>query len=103
VFVTACCDLEQGKTKEDNVEQLDVATLITGPPHLPTSSPADAVPLLSAMDCVEPTSYRAALSIAQAPKWQTKMQYEYNSLLDNGTWELTDLPAGRAVVNNMWI
>jgi hypothetical protein len=23
--------------------------------------------------------------------------------MDNGTWELTDIPAGRAVVNIMWI
>jgi hypothetical protein len=31
------------------------------------------------------------------------MQHEYDSLLSNGTWELVDLPAGRAVVNIMWI
>jgi hypothetical protein len=30
------------------------------------------------------------------------MQQEY-SLIDNGTWELVDLPPGRMVVNNMWI
>jgi hypothetical protein len=31
------------------------------------------------------------------------MQQEYSSLIDNGTWELVDLPPGRVVVNNMWI
>jgi hypothetical protein len=31
------------------------------------------------------------------------MQQEYSSLIDNGTWELVDLPPGRMVVNNMWI
>jgi hypothetical protein len=31
------------------------------------------------------------------------MLQEYSSLIDNGTWELVDLPLGRAVVNNMWI
>jgi hypothetical protein len=31
------------------------------------------------------------------------MQLEYDSLMDNGTWELVDLPADRAVVNSMWI
>jgi hypothetical protein len=31
------------------------------------------------------------------------MQQEYSSLIDNGTWELVDLPRGRVVVNNMWI
>jgi hypothetical protein len=31
------------------------------------------------------------------------MQQEYSSLMDNGAWELVDLPPGRMVVNNMWI
>jgi hypothetical protein len=31
------------------------------------------------------------------------MQHEYDSLMSPGTWELVDLPEGRAVVNNMWI
>jgi hypothetical protein len=31
------------------------------------------------------------------------MQREYSSLIDNGTWELVDLPPCRVVVNNMWI
>jgi hypothetical protein len=31
------------------------------------------------------------------------MQQEYSSLIDNGTWELVDLPPSRVVVNNIWI
>jgi hypothetical protein len=31
------------------------------------------------------------------------MQHEYSSLIDNGTWELVDLPPGRMVGNDMWI
>jgi hypothetical protein len=31
------------------------------------------------------------------------MQYEYSSLIDNGTWELVDLPPDRVAVNSMWI
>jgi hypothetical protein len=31
------------------------------------------------------------------------MQQEYSSLIDNGTWELDDLPPSRMVVNKMWI
>jgi hypothetical protein len=30
------------------------------------------------------------------------MQEEYGSFMDNGTWELVDLPTNRVVVNNMW-
>jgi hypothetical protein len=66
VLVTACCDLEQGKAKEDIVEQPNVATLITAPTHLSAGASADDVVLMFAMDCAEPTSCRAALSSAQA-------------------------------------
>jgi hypothetical protein len=31
------------------------------------------------------------------------MQQEYDSLTSNGTWELVDLPEGRAVVTYMMI
>jgi hypothetical protein len=31
------------------------------------------------------------------------MQQKYNSLIDNGTWELVDLPLGHLVINIMWI
>jgi hypothetical protein len=31
------------------------------------------------------------------------MQQEYSFLIDNGKWELVDLPPGRIVVNIMWI
>jgi hypothetical protein len=102
VRVTACCDLEEGKAKEDIVEQPIVARLINGLIHRPAGASDSAVALLSAGHCVEPTSYRAALSNAQAPKWHTAMQHEYTSLMENGTWELVDLPADRVVVNNMW-
>jgi hypothetical protein len=31
------------------------------------------------------------------------MQEDYSSLMDNGTWELVDLPPDRGVVNSRWI
>jgi hypothetical protein len=31
------------------------------------------------------------------------MQHEYSSHIENGTWELVDLPNDRVLVNNMWI
>ena len=102
-LVTACYDHEQGKAQEDIFEHPHVPDLITGPPHTPAGSSLTAVALLSARECVEPKSYRAALDSAQAPEWQAAMQQEYSSLITNGTWELVDLPPGRMVVNNMWI
>jgi hypothetical protein len=102
-LVTAFCDPKEAKAKEDILEQPHVPELITGPPHTPAGTSPTAVALLSARDCVEPKSYRAALDSAQAPQWQAAMQHEYYSLIDNGTWELVDLPTDRLVLNNMWI
>jgi hypothetical protein len=97
----ACCDLEQGKAKEDIFELPFVPDLITVSHHIPAGASPVAVALLSARECVELKTYRAALSSAQAPDWQAAMQQEYSSLMDNGTLELVDLPLGRVVVNNM--
>jgi hypothetical protein len=74
VHVTTCFDPEQGKAKEDIVEQPNVARLIPSPPHQPTGVLADAVALLSAGDCVEPSPYRVALSNVQALQLQAAMQ-----------------------------
>jgi hypothetical protein len=77
--------------------------MITGPHHIPAGATPDAIALLSARECVEPKSYRAALSSAHAHEWLAAMQQEFSSLMVNGTWELVDLPPDRVVVNNMWI
>jgi hypothetical protein len=55
-LVTACCDHDQGKAKEDIVEQPYVPDLIIGPPHTPAGTSPTAVALLSARECVEPKS-----------------------------------------------
>jgi hypothetical protein len=98
VLVTACCDPEHGKAKEYIFEHPSVPGLIIGPHHIQACAKHDAIALLSARYCAELKSYRAALSIAQA-----SMQVEYSSLMNNGTWELVDLPPDRVVVNNMYI
>jgi hypothetical protein len=103
VRVIACCDPKHGKAKEDIFEQPNVPNVITCPPHLPAVAVSYDLALLSTRDCAEPKSYRDALSIAQAHDWQSAMQHENTSLMDNGTWELVDLPPDRVVVNNIWI
>jgi hypothetical protein len=57
------------KTKEDIFEQPSVPDLIIGPHHIPLGATPIAIVLLSARYCVEPKSYRAALSNAQAQEW----------------------------------
>jgi hypothetical protein len=102
-LVTACCDLEHGKAKEDMFEHPHVPDPINGLSHTLAGTSLTAVALLSARECVDPKSYRAALDNAQAPHWQAAMQQEYSPLMDNGTWELVDRPLGRMVVHSMWI
>jgi hypothetical protein len=72
-LVTACCDPDQGKAKEDIFEQPHTPDVITGTPHTPAGTSPTAVALLSARECVEPKSYLAALDSAHAPQWQAAM------------------------------
>jgi hypothetical protein len=100
IYVTACCDSEQGVAIQDIVEQPNSGFTVVAPPHQHVGI---VVALFSARDCFEPASYRAALSSDQSAEWHAAMQHEYDSLLSNGMWDLVDLPEGRAVVNNMWM
>ena len=37
------------------------------------------------------------------PRWKSAMQYEFNSLQENETWELVPLPPKRKLVQCKWI
>jgi hypothetical protein len=73
VLIAMCCNHEEGQPIEDIVVQPDMATLITAPLHLPAGATPPDIALLSARHCVEPTSYRDALTSAQATGWQATM------------------------------
>lgn len=51
---------------------------------------------------LEPTTLAEALSSPEAPMWISAMQEEYTSLLQNETWEITDLPPQRKPVSCKW-
>jgi len=51
----------------------------------------------------DPASYDYAMQTPEAPFWQTAMKDEFQSLLDNGMWELVDLPPSRTTVKNRWV
>ena len=50
-----------------------------------------------------PKNYREALESPEAHLWKAAIEDEYKSLMENGTWELTDLPDNRKLVSNMWV
>jgi Reverse transcriptase (RNA-dependent DNA polymerase) len=51
----------------------------------------------------DPTSYKQAMSSAEAELWLQAMKEEIKCLIENGTWELTDLPEGRHTVKCKWV
>lgn len=54
-------------------------------------------------DVCEPSSIRAALSGGDADKWKRAMKEEIDSLVENQTWILTELPPGRKAIDSKWV
>jgi len=51
----------------------------------------------------EPRTVKTALAGEDAEKWRIALEEEYQSLMDNKTWELTSLPHGRKAVSCKWV
>jgi hypothetical protein len=47
----------------------------------------------------DPQSYG---EVVGNPFWESSMQEEYNSLLENHTWDLIPLPTGRKLIRCRW-
>ena len=51
----------------------------------------------------EPRTVAEALKGPYAPKWKEAMDTEMHTLMERGTWELTELPAGKKPVGVKWV
>jgi transposase InsO family protein len=51
----------------------------------------------------EPESFREARQSDEWEHWKKATDSEYNSLIDNDTWELAQLPKGRKAIKTKWI
>lgn len=49
---------------------------------------------------VEPKSYAEAVELEE---WRDSMVDEHTAHVQNGTWEVTDLPPGKKVIQSMWL
>ena len=58
---------------------------------------------LSSSESLEPRTYKETITSEEAELWQSAIKEEYDSLLKNGTWILTDLPADRVAIKNRWL
>ncbi|MCO5591892.1 hypothetical protein L7F22_045885 [Adiantum nelumboides] len=54
-------------------------------------------------DCGEPSCYKEAIQMDDSVKWEQAMQSEYNSIIANETWELTELPQGKQALPCKWV
>jgi len=50
-----------------------------------------------------PASFNEAKASSDSNKWIGAMLEEYNSIMENGTWELVPLPPGRKAVGCKWV
>ncbi|GJZ72824.1 retrotransposon protein, putative, ty1-copia subclass [Tanacetum coccineum] len=51
----------------------------------------------------EPTSYREAVTSSEGHQWREAIKSEIESILQNHTWELVDLPPGCKPLGYKWI
>ncbi|CAI7927086.1 unnamed protein product [Closterium sp. NIES-54] len=51
----------------------------------------------------EPATVEETLSGPQKEEWKAAMDAEFNSLIENGTWELVELPEGRRPISSKWV
>ena len=63
----------------------------------------DYVTYLTCFDQDEPETVQEALSGEDREEWSKAMNQEYEALMNNDTWELTDLPPGKNVVRSKWV
>jgi hypothetical protein len=50
-----------------------------------------------------PNTYEEAMANAQVMRWREALDEEYNSLLENDTWELVDREPGMKVIPSKWV
>lgn len=56
-----------------------------------------------ALQCDDPIDFKDLAERNDAEKWKAAMKEEMNSLLENKTWELKNLPAGKKAIKTRWI
>ena len=78
-----------GRIAQGNMSLLDRKELVTRPDF--------------PQDVSDPTTLKEAMNHPNADQWKLAMEAEYQSLLDNGTWECAELPEGRKAINTKWV
>src|SRR5882762_53775 len=85
---------EADEDEEDNEEAHE---------DIPGAFTADLEPPEFTFVGPEPNSYRQALLHPDAVQWTKAAEEEIEAHLQNGTWELADLPAGHRAIGSRWV
>lgn len=64
---------------------------------------ADTAKVLDSGQITEPSTLSEALTSDHATEWNAATDSEYQSLTDNDTWELVELPADRKAISCKWV
>ncbi len=56
-----------------------------------------------AVSTSDPYNYRQAIQADDSERWKEATLAEYNTLLQNGTWEIVDLPPGEKAIGSSWV
>ena len=51
----------------------------------------------------EPRTFKQAIHGPQSDSWREATTLEYNTLIENGTWEVVDLPPGQKAIGSGWV
>ena len=51
----------------------------------------------------EPCTFKHAMNGPQSDRWKEVAALEYNTLIENGTWEIIDLPPGQKAIGSGWV
>ena len=51
----------------------------------------------------EPVTVEEAMASKEWKEWRCAMEQEYDALVENGTWDLVDLPPDRKAIDSKWI
>ena len=51
----------------------------------------------------EPRTFKHAMQGPQSTYWREAASLEYNTLVENGTWEIVDLPHGEKAIGSGWV
>lgn len=68
-----------------------------------TMKPNPKYAQVSLIECSEePKNMREALKCVDREHWKKAISDELNALVENGTWEIVDLPPGRNAIDSKW-